>query len=194
MWEKRSEELAHASGENAEAATNLGNKVGSKGTNTMALQFSAASSGSMVYTDEFDTSVATLNLAIVWFHLHEYGKALSVLESLYQNIEPIDETTALHICLLLLDVALASHDVSRCAETFHRQALRTLHGDPKLEVLIASQQPTSGKFRVSFVTGFESKTMCHLLGPHFLVFTLINWAIPTGRILFIFLMELHSFE
>lgn len=115
---KRSEELAHASGENAEAATNLGNKVvsGSKGTNTMALQFSAASSGSMVYTDEFDTSVATLNLAIVWFHLHEYGKALSVLESLYQNIEPIDETTALHICLLLLDVALASHDVSRCAE------------------------------------------------------------------------------
>ena len=28
----------------------------------MALQFSAASSGSMVYTDEFDTSVATLNL------------------------------------------------------------------------------------------------------------------------------------
>ena len=29
--------------------------------------------------------------AIVWFHLHEYGKALSVLESLYQNIGPIDE-------------------------------------------------------------------------------------------------------
>ena len=28
----------------------------------MALQFSAASSGSMVYTDEFDTSVAALNL------------------------------------------------------------------------------------------------------------------------------------
>lgn len=25
------------------------------------------------------------------------------------------QTTALHICLLLLDVALASHDVSRCA-------------------------------------------------------------------------------
>lgn len=47
-----------------EAASNLGNKVvsGSKGTNTMALQFSAATSGSMVYTDEFDTSVATLNL------------------------------------------------------------------------------------------------------------------------------------
>ena len=114
---KRSEELAHASRENAEVATNLGNKVvsGSKGTNTMALQFSAASSGSMVYTDGFVTPVATLNLAIVWFHFHQYGKALSILESLYQNIEPIDETTALHICLLLLDVALASHNASRCA-------------------------------------------------------------------------------
>ncbi|CBI40173.3 unnamed protein product, partial [Vitis vinifera] len=69
----------------------------------------------MVYTDGFVTPVATLNLAIVWFHFHEYGKALSILESLYQNIEPIDETTALHICLLLLDVALASHNASRCA-------------------------------------------------------------------------------
>ncbi|XP_059637888.1 uncharacterized protein LOC132279852 isoform X2 [Cornus florida] len=48
--------------------------------------------------------------AVIWFHLHEYSKAFSVLESLYQKIEPIDEATALHICLLFLDVALASHN------------------------------------------------------------------------------------
>ncbi|KAJ0091511.1 hypothetical protein Patl1_13894 [Pistacia atlantica] len=115
---KRSEELAHASGEQVENSSNLGNKVilGSKGSGTSGHQFSAANSGSLVYMDEFDASVAKLNIAVIWFHLHEYAKALSILEPLYQNIEPIDETTALQICLLLLDVALACHDASRSAD------------------------------------------------------------------------------
>ncbi|XP_057968506.1 uncharacterized protein LOC131157997 [Malania oleifera] len=118
---KRSEELARASGEQVEAVNNHGNKSisGSKGTNAVTQQFSAANSPSIDYTDEYDTSVATLNTAIIWFHLHEYAKALSILEPLYQNIEPIDETTALHICLLLLDVALASHDASKSADVIN---------------------------------------------------------------------------
>uniref|UniRef100_A0A5B6ZS72 Putative CCR4-NOT transcription complex subunit 10 n=1 Tax=Davidia involucrata TaxID=16924 RepID=A0A5B6ZS72_DAVIN len=109
---KRSEELARASGEHVEAVSNPGNKaiLGSKGTNSMAHQFSAANSSPIVFVDEFDTSVTLLNIAVIWFHLHEYSKALSILEPLYQKIEPIDEATALHICLLFLDVALASHD------------------------------------------------------------------------------------
>ncbi|XVF34598.1 hypothetical protein REPUB_Repub18cG0072400 [Reevesia pubescens] len=85
---KRSEELAHASGEQAESGSNVGNKInsGSKGGG-----ITASNSASIIYTDEFDTSVAALNIAVIWFHLHEYAKALSVLEPLYQNIEPIDE-------------------------------------------------------------------------------------------------------
>ena len=55
--------------------------------------------------------------------------------------------------------------------TFHGQALRTLHGDPNLRVLTTLQQPTLGKFRVSSVAGFKPRTMCHLLGPHFPVFS-----------------------
>ncbi|KAF5482219.1 hypothetical protein F2P56_002808 [Juglans regia] len=114
---KRIEELACASGEQVEAVSNLLNKVtlGSKGS-TMANQLSTTNSSNIVYTDEFDTSVAILNIAVIWFHLHEYTKALSVLEPLYQNIEPIDETTALHICLLLLDVGLACNDASKSAD------------------------------------------------------------------------------
>ncbi|KAG2718835.1 hypothetical protein I3760_03G239200 [Carya illinoinensis] len=114
---KRIEELACASGEQVEAVSNLLNKVtlGSKGS-TMANQLSTANSSNIVYTDEFDTSVAILNIAVIWFHLHEYTKALSVLEPLYQNIEPIDETTALHICLLLLDAGLACNDASKSAD------------------------------------------------------------------------------
>ncbi|KAG6718842.1 hypothetical protein I3842_04G173700 [Carya illinoinensis] len=114
---KRIEELASASGEQVETASNLLNKVtlGSKGS-TMTHQLSGANSSNVVYTDEFDTSVAILNIGVIWFHLHEYAKALSVLEPLYQNIEPIDETTALHICLLLLDVGLACNDAMKSAD------------------------------------------------------------------------------
>lgn len=115
---KRSEELASASGEQVEPVSNLGNKVilGSKGSGVMAHQLSTANSTNIVYSDEFDTSVAILNMAIIWFNLHEYAKALSILEPLYQNIEPINETTALHICLLLLDVGLACGDASKSAD------------------------------------------------------------------------------
>ncbi|XP_043700841.1 CCR4-NOT transcription complex subunit 10-like isoform X2 [Telopea speciosissima] len=114
----RSEELACASGEQVEVSGSVGNNVvsGPKGSTVTPHQFLAANSSSIAYTDEFDTSVATLNIAVILFHLHEYANALSVLEPLYQNIEPIDETTALHICLLLLDVALASHDASKAAD------------------------------------------------------------------------------
>ncbi|XVE63680.1 hypothetical protein DITRI_Ditri07aG0039000 [Diplodiscus trichospermus] len=113
----RSEELARASGEQAESGNNAGNKVasGSKGSGSTT----ASNSGSIIYTDEFDTSVAALNIAVIWFHLHEYAKALLVLEPLFQNIEPIDETTALHICLLLLDVVLACNDASKSADVLN---------------------------------------------------------------------------
>ncbi|KAL1547953.1 CCR4-NOT transcription complex subunit 10-like [Salvia divinorum] len=69
-----------------------------------------------VYYDEWDTSVATFNIAVIWYHLHEYARSFSYLDTLYQIIEPIDEGTALRICLLLLDVALLSHNASRSAD------------------------------------------------------------------------------
>ncbi|MBA0610658.1 hypothetical protein Godav_011474 [Gossypium davidsonii] len=118
---KRSEELALlASGEQVESGSNIGNNItsGSKGCGTTA-SLPASNCASIIYTDEFDTSVASLNIAVIWFHLHEYSKALSVLEHVYQNIEPIDETTALHICLLLLDVLLACRDVSKSADVLN---------------------------------------------------------------------------
>ncbi|KAL3585464.1 hypothetical protein D5086_012331 [Populus alba] len=116
--ERKSKELAHTSGEQVETVSNLGNKVisGSKGSGAMTLQASATNSISVVYMDDFDPTVARLNIAIIWYHLHEYSKALSVLEPLYHNIEPIEERTALHVCLLLLDVALACQDASKSAD------------------------------------------------------------------------------
>lgn len=62
--QKRSEELACASGEQVESVSNLGNKaaLGSKGSSTMAHQFPSVNSSDVVYTDECDTSVAILNI------------------------------------------------------------------------------------------------------------------------------------
>ncbi|KAK7292044.1 hypothetical protein RIF29_07675 [Crotalaria pallida] len=115
---RKSDELALASGEHGESVNNVGSKVvlGSKGSSSLTHQFSGANNTTTMFTDEFDSSVAILNIAIIWFHLHDYAKTLSVLEPLFQNIEPIDETTALHICLLLLDASLACHDASKSAD------------------------------------------------------------------------------
>ncbi|KNA12064.1 hypothetical protein SOVF_129300 [Spinacia oleracea] len=108
---RKSEDLARASREQTDAASQASNKAisGAKGTNNLA-------NTSTVFTDEFDASVAALNIATVLFHLHEYSKALSVLEPLFQNIEPIDETTALHVCLLLLDVAFVTQEASKFSD------------------------------------------------------------------------------
>ncbi|KAL8488382.1 hypothetical protein ACS0TY_024603 [Phlomoides rotata] len=110
---KQSDELARASGEHFEAPSNNGSEhTASMRGNNAAVH----PSSSVVYSDEFDTSVAVFNIAVVWYHLHEYTRSFSYLDALYQNIEPICEGTALRICLLLVDVALLSHNASRSAD------------------------------------------------------------------------------
>ncbi|KAL8497867.1 hypothetical protein ACS0TY_021278 [Phlomoides rotata] len=113
--QKQGEELAHTSVENLGLTSNDGSAptTGLKGSNNATHQFS---SSSVVNSDEFDSSVAMFNIAVIWFLLHEYSKSFTYLDALFQNIEPIDEGTALRICLLLLDVALLSHHASRSAD------------------------------------------------------------------------------
>ncbi|XP_059286481.1 uncharacterized protein LOC132039938 [Lycium ferocissimum] len=115
---KRSEELACAAGDQAEPASSGGAKTvtGNNGNNSAPRQLSAQHSSKLVYADEFDPSVTMYNLAVCWFHLHEHAKAFSILEGLFQNIEPIDEEIAKRICLLLLDVALLTRNAARSAD------------------------------------------------------------------------------
>ncbi|XP_073004163.1 uncharacterized protein [Typha latifolia] len=119
---RRSEDLARASREQSEAANGIGSNVisGSRGSTTVLHQFSSANNSIIAYADEFDTSIVTFNSAVIFYHLHDYAHAISVLEPLYQNIEPIDETTALHVCLLLLDIALACQDATKAADILQR--------------------------------------------------------------------------
>ncbi|KAK4348178.1 hypothetical protein RND71_034517 [Anisodus tanguticus] len=111
---KRSEELACASTSHSEPASNAETPAveGIKGNSSASQQHSALHN-LIIYTDECDTSVTMYNLAVCWFHLHEYAKSFLILEALFKNIEPIDEETAKCICLLLLDVALLTQNVAR---------------------------------------------------------------------------------
>ncbi|KAL1563424.1 hypothetical protein AAHA92_05892 [Salvia divinorum] len=112
--QKQSGRLAHTSGEHLELSSNDGRapRTGLKSKSHALHQFS---SPPVVYNDGFDTSVAMFNIAVIWYHFHEYAKSFSYLDALYQNVEPIDEGTALRICLLFLDVTLLSHHASRSA-------------------------------------------------------------------------------
>ncbi|KAL6854587.1 hypothetical protein ACP4OV_019149 [Aristida adscensionis] len=113
---KRSEELAFASREQADSANGVGSNASSVPRGSGIIPPISAAHNATTYGDEFDTTIITFNTAVILFHLHDYGSALSVLDPLYRNIEPIDETTALHVCFLLLDITLALQDATKAAD------------------------------------------------------------------------------
>lgn len=118
---KKSEELVRVAGDQLEgiiSPSNTSSGLVPKGSSVTGGQQASASSNSdgVAFVDEYDTSIATLNTAVILYHLQHYASAMSLLEPLYQNIEPIDETAALRICLLMLDIALASHEAAKAAD------------------------------------------------------------------------------
>ncbi|KAG0500373.1 hypothetical protein HPP92_000445 [Vanilla planifolia] len=116
---KASERLSFAAVEQPDVSTTAGINVASATRTTSLNQLTSVDSGNLKDVDEVDISVVTFNTAAILYQLHEYACALSVLEPLYDNIEPVDERTALHICLLMLDISLASQDASRAADVIH---------------------------------------------------------------------------
>lgn len=62
--QRKSEELARASLEQVEVVGNVGNKamLGPKGSSIVAQQMNSLNTASILYTDEFDSSVATFNI------------------------------------------------------------------------------------------------------------------------------------
>uniref|UniRef100_A0A8R7UEP8 CCR4-NOT transcription complex subunit 10 n=1 Tax=Triticum urartu TaxID=4572 RepID=A0A8R7UEP8_TRIUA len=87
----RSDELACASREQADSANGVGNNTSSEPRGSGIAPLISAAHNATAYGDEFDTTIITFNTALILYHLHDYESALSVLEPLYRNIEPIDE-------------------------------------------------------------------------------------------------------
>ncbi|KAL9260037.1 CCR4-NOT transcription complex subunit 10-like protein [Drosera capensis] len=111
---KKSRSIGRASGENEDATSQLGIRAISvpRGNDALSLQISTSNGETMVYYQEYDISLATLNMAIIRFNQGKYLQAKSRLKSLFQNIAPIEEETALRVCLLLFDIAFATQDMS----------------------------------------------------------------------------------
>lgn len=63
-----------------------------------------------------DASVLLYNISALHFQQKQYGAAQAVLEHLFLHIEPLDESLAIHICLLLLDVLCHSARGNLCSE------------------------------------------------------------------------------
>ena len=59
-----------------------------------------------VIYEEADSYVTLYNMAVINFQLRQYATTLSILETLFQNIEPMDENLAIKICLLLGELYL----------------------------------------------------------------------------------------
>ncbi|KAJ1697904.1 hypothetical protein LUZ63_006416 [Rhynchospora breviuscula] len=109
---EKCEELARASKEKGDGGA--GGNV--RGSSILLNQISASSGGLIAYGDESDTTIPNLNTALVLYHLHEYPSALAIVEKLYEMIDGIDETTALNVCFLLLDIAFTIQDAKRAAD------------------------------------------------------------------------------
>ncbi|KAL3694248.1 hypothetical protein R1sor_007899 [Riccia sorocarpa] len=118
----RSEELARAAEEQLEGlgtpSSGTRSNSGASATATQG-QSAASPAGSegdaVAYMEDYDTSIPTLNTAVILYHLQQYAAALAVLEPLYSNIEPIDEAAALRVCLLMLDITLQSGQPAKAA-------------------------------------------------------------------------------
>lgn len=65
---------------------------------------SAATAAAGLADLDADASVLLYNLSALRFQQKQYGAAQAVLERLFLHIEPLDDSLAIHICLLLLDV------------------------------------------------------------------------------------------
>jgi len=72
LIQRKNDELALALGEQGESVNNVGNKsvLGSKGSSASAHQFSGPNITGTMYSDEFDSSVAMLNIVCSFFSLY----------------------------------------------------------------------------------------------------------------------------
>ncbi|KAG0558635.1 hypothetical protein KC19_10G042700 [Ceratodon purpureus] len=115
----RNEELARAAEEQQEgnsSASTSGSTNSTGGNGGLSSATRTNSVDVVAYMEDYDTSIPNLNNAMIMYHLQRYAAAMSILEPLYRNIEPIDEAAALRVCLLMLDITLASGQPGKAAE------------------------------------------------------------------------------
>jgi hypothetical protein len=109
----RSEELAQATEEqhdgHSPSTSTSPSLTGSGGNGAPAATPASTTSDVVAYMENYDSSIPTLNTAVMMYHLQQYADGMSVLEPLYRNIEPIDE-----VCSKLLWISCAFWQLHLC--------------------------------------------------------------------------------
>ena len=86
------------------AGTAAGSAAGAAAGPASALAEEVSEVVALLKDADSDCAILLYNLAALHFEAKEYGAARTVLEHLFRDIEPIDESVAVNVCLLLLDV------------------------------------------------------------------------------------------
>ncbi|KAJ7323151.1 CCR4-NOT transcription complex subunit 10 [Desmophyllum pertusum] len=63
--------------------------------------------------DDIDTAYLMYNESVVYFHLRQYTKALSILERLFTIVEPLEESLGCKICFLLSEIYLTLYKADK---------------------------------------------------------------------------------
>ncbi|CAK9238131.1 unnamed protein product [Sphagnum troendelagicum] len=94
---------------------------------------------------DHDSSIPTLNTAVMMYHLQQYADAMSVLEPLYSNIEPIDEACS----NLLWSLCACSDSCTAGVPTnarYHPGLSSTWKSCSKLQEVLQYMEKTFGYF------------------------------------------------
>lgn len=86
--------------------TDIKDKIEEKATEQDSASSNTSDSDSSPIIGEYESYLLSYNQALVYFQLKHYSTALSLLESLYLNVEPVDEYLGTKICFLLIDICL----------------------------------------------------------------------------------------
>ncbi|RAL44191.1 hypothetical protein DM860_016437 [Cuscuta australis] len=137
-----------------------------KGNNSSLNHDSSLRSSQAIFTEESNISIPLYNLAVSWFHLHEYARAFSILDALFQNIQLIDEDTAKHICLLFLDVALLSHNARRSMDVIGYVEKVFCNSSTMNQPVGGNSAPHVSNFVSKPVSGSNHSTISDANNPH----------------------------
>jgi CCR4-NOT transcription complex subunit 10 len=123
---------------------------------------------SLLRDADTDCTILLYNLAALHLESKEYGAARSILEHLFRNIEPVDETVAIYACLLFLDALVHCHRGALLSETersaFSTQTEEVLAYLEKLSQSSGRKETTSTdlEFRIHLYRA-RALLMCHQL-------------------------------
>uniref|UniRef100_A0A8C2CIE2 CCR4-NOT transcription complex subunit 10 n=1 Tax=Cyprinus carpio TaxID=7962 RepID=A0A8C2CIE2_CYPCA len=102
--------------------------------------------------DDVENSILYYNQAVIHYHMRQYSEAISIVEKLYQFLEPFEEKFAQAVCFLLVDLYLLTFQPEK--------ALHLLAVLEKLAVKDGNSKNGKGEYKVRAYIQMKSLKAC----------------------------------